>query len=159
MLLMMSYWITVFSSSEFVIFIGDDHMIIYDFLPTVPFIWMLIEFPFNMIPLDWPMLIFVELLFTVYLLVNFLIVSLDPEHKTVYEAFDWYHYPLRSFGAVLGCYAALAAFFAMFWAISNKIKLPRYAARKNMNLEKGLHSRVGSMCSMAETLDEDETDG
>ena len=57
------------------IYIGDDNKLIWDLLPTMPTAFMLIEFPFNMIPMDWPMLIFVELLFTFYIFVNFLVVS------------------------------------------------------------------------------------
>ena len=70
------FWITMIKSTEFELYIGTDNKIIWDLLPTLPPALMLIEWPFNMIPIDWPMLIFVELLFTVYLLMNFLIVSL-----------------------------------------------------------------------------------
>ena len=77
---MFSYWITVVGSSDFLTFIGDDQAIIYHFLPTMPLVCLAIEFPFNMIPMDWPMLIFVELLFTIYLLIDFLIVSLNAYH-------------------------------------------------------------------------------
>ena len=53
---------------------------VWDLLPTIPTACMLIEFPFNIIPIDWPMLIFVEILFSFYLLVNFIIVSFKADH-------------------------------------------------------------------------------
>jgi hypothetical protein len=87
---------------------------------------MLFEFPFNMMPIDWPMLIFVELLFTVYILFNFIIVSLEENKTNVYAAFDWYNYPFRSIGVIILCYILLALVFTFFWAISQKWKLPRY---------------------------------
>lgn len=115
---MMCFWVTVISSTEFLLYIGDDEKIIWDLLPTLPTVFMIIEFPFNMIPMDWPMLIFVELLFTFYIFINFLIVTFEEDHTNVYEAFDWYNYPLRSVGIVFVCYALLALIFAAFWGLS-----------------------------------------
>ena len=78
--LMIDFWITVIKSTEFALYIGDDNKIIWDLLPTIPAALMLIEWPFNMIPIDWPMLLFVEMLFTFYIFLNFLIVTIDPDH-------------------------------------------------------------------------------
>ena len=80
LLLMFSFWITVFGSSQFLLFVGEDSDLIYDFLPTMPVVCMVIEYPFNMIQVDWPMLIFVELLFTVYILIDFLNVATSADH-------------------------------------------------------------------------------
>lgn len=75
-LLTFSFWVTVMSSDEFLLYIGDDNKAIWDLLPTLPTAYMLIEFPFNMIPIDWPMIIFVEALFSLYLFANFLVVTI-----------------------------------------------------------------------------------
>lgn len=117
-LLTLSFWVTVIQSSEFLIYIGDDNKVVWDLLPTLPTACMLIEFPFNMIPMDWPMLIFVEILFSFYLFVNFIIVSFEKDHTTIYEAWDWYHEPLTAFWVTLLSYVLLAGIFAVFWAIS-----------------------------------------
>lgn len=125
-LLVISFWVTVFGSTEFLLYIGDDDKVIWDLLPTLPMGLMLVEWPFNMIPFDWPMLIFVELLFTLYLLINFIIVSFEADHTNVYAAFDWYHHPWGALGAALVSYAILAVEFSFFWYITNKWKLPKY---------------------------------
>ena len=109
---------TVISSAEFLLYIGNDNKLIWDLLPTMPTACMIIEYPFNMIPMDWPMIVFVELLFTFYIFVNFLIVSVETDHENIYEAFDWYENPGRAFGAVFLCYIGLALIFAAFWAIT-----------------------------------------
>lgn len=140
-LLTLSFWVTVVTSSEFLLYIGDDNKVIWDLLPTLPTVCMFIEFPFNMIPFDWPMLIFVELIFLFYITLNFVIVSIEESHTTVYEAFNWYEKPWRAIGAVLVCMAMLAAIFAGIWAISQKWKLPNYKDRQE--------NRFGSFSSTA----------
>ena len=134
-LLFLSYFITVFRSSEFLLYIGNDNKIIWHLLPAMPCALMFIEYPFNMIPLDWPMLIFVELLFTFYIFVNFLIVSFEADHTNIYEAFDWYNDPGRAVGTCLVCYAILAVEFAFFWGITQRCKLPRYEKRREVRFE------------------------
>ena len=89
-LLTLSFFATVIKSNEFLLYIGDDNKIIWDLLPTLPTAYLLLEFPFNLIPMDWPMLIFVEILCAFYFFVNFLMVSFEKDHLNVYEAFDWY---------------------------------------------------------------------
>ena len=120
---------------------------------------MLIEFPFNMIQFDWPMLIFVELLFALYLLINFLDVALRPSHDTVYPDFDWYENTTMSSVYALACFILLAIFFTIFWAFTIKCKLPSYAQRSQKKFEVMTQSNRKSsddMCSVAETLDGDD---
>ena len=138
-LLTVSYVITAFSSAEFLLYI-DNGKIVFDLLPTLPTVFMIVEFPFNMIPFDWPMLIFVELLFSFYMLLNFIIVSIHLNHETVYEAFDWYGQIGHSLLSIFICYASLAAIFAIFWVISSKWKLPKY--------QRQVESRFGQMSSL-----------
>jgi hypothetical protein len=128
-LMTLSFWVEVFGSNEFLIYVGDDNKVIYNLLPTMPTVVLLIEFPFNMIEFEWPMIIFVELLFSIYMLINFLMVAADPKHFSIYPDFNWYENPLASILAVIICYAILALIFAAFWALSYKIKLPNYAKR------------------------------
>ena len=109
---------TVIQSAEFLLYIGDDDKIIWGLLPTLPTGCMMIEYPFNMIPMDWPMLIFVEMLFLVYILINFIVVSVEENHDNIYESFDWYEEPLKAFGAVAICMVGLALIFAFFWVIT-----------------------------------------
>ena len=120
---------------------------------------MLIEFPFNMIQFDWPMLIFVELLFALYLLINFLDVALRPSHDTVYPDFDWYENTAMSSVYALACFILLAIFFTTFWAFTIKCKLPKYAqhSQKKFEVMSQSHRKNSeTMCSVAETLDGDE---
>ena len=79
---------------------------------------MMLEYPFNMIPMDWPMLIFVEMLFLFYIFVNFIVVSIEETHENIYDAFDWYDAPFKAFGSLLICMIGLALIFAIFWAIT-----------------------------------------
>ena len=95
---------------------------------------MMLEYPFNMIPMDWPMLIFVEMLFLFYIFVNFIVVSVESNHENIYEAFDWYDEPGKAFGDVLLCMVGLALVFALFWAITQKLKLPRYHSKHEEDL-------------------------
>ena len=135
MLLFLSYWITVYGSDEFLIYAGDDKELIYHLLPTVPVFCMLVEFPFNMIQFEWPMLIFVELLFTIYLLINLLHVAMNSSHTTVYPDFDWYGNTEQSIGYCIACIVLIAIFFGIFWVITIKVKLPRYAKRTQKKYE------------------------
>ena len=118
MILSLSYYVTVIQSSEFLLYIGDDDKVIWALLPTLPTAFMIIEYPFNMIPMDWPMLFFVEMLFLFYILVNFIIVSAEENHTNIYDSFDWYEDPVKAFTDVLICMGVLALIFAGFWAIT-----------------------------------------
>ena len=114
------------TSAEFLLYLGSSDILAFDLLPTLPTVLMLIEFPCNMIPIDWPMLIFVELLFTFYMLINVIIVSFEPDHQNIYAAFNWYHEPGQAFAYLSICYVLLAIFFSIFWFITTKCKLPNY---------------------------------
>jgi hypothetical protein len=50
---------------------------------------MLIEYPFNQIPLDWRMLPFDLLVTCLYGVVNFFIILCIPNLGYVYEQLDW----------------------------------------------------------------------
>ena len=120
------FFVSTIDDAEFLIYINNDSKVIWDLLPTIPCLCLLIEYPFNMIPFDWPMLILVEIIFSIYILVNFLVVAADENHNYIYSSFDWYGSPLRAFGALFICYIILAVIFAVIWAITNMVKLPRY---------------------------------
>ena len=75
------------------IYIGAADEVVFDLLPTLPTIYMLLEFPFNMIPMDWPMLFFVHMLFTFYMLINFIVVACSDDKENVYDAFEWFKRP------------------------------------------------------------------
>lgn len=96
------------------------------------------------------MLIFVELLFSFYIFVNFLMVSFESDHKNVYQAFDWYYYPGRAIGATIVCYLLLAIIFAVFWFLSQKCKLPKY--------RRSLTDRFGTITSNQDLIDGDDDD-
>mmetsp|Transcript_10971 Transcript_10971/g.14837 ORF Transcript_10971/g.14837 Transcript_10971/m.14837 type:complete len:181 (+) Transcript_10971:503-1045(+) len=126
-MLTISFWFSEATSSQFLIYVHDnDEKVLFDLLPTLPTIYLLLEFPFNMIPFDWPMLIFVEALFSIYMLINFVALSLEEPKNNIYTAFEWYDEPLSAFAALIGCYVILALIFATFWAISKKWKLPKF---------------------------------
>lgn len=95
------------------------------------------------------MLVFVEALFTLYIILNFIIVSCEENKTNVYAAFDWYNHPARSIGVIISCYFLLALVFTLFWFVSQKWKLPKYIKRQE--------TRFGSLSSMgsqaAEQLD------
>ena len=131
MLLSISFFATVYGSEEFLLYVGSDNdEAAWILLPTLPTAMMVFEYPFNMIPMDWPMLIFVELLFLFYVFINFLYVAFDDDHDNIYNAFDWYYHTSRSFLNVFICMAVLAIIFAIFCLTTQKLKLPRYAKRR-----------------------------
>ena len=79
-LLIILFFVSTVNSNEFLLYVSDDNLVIWDLLPTMPCVYLLIEYPFNMIPMEWPMLFFVELLFTIYMLLNFIVVAADKDH-------------------------------------------------------------------------------
>ena len=125
-MLVFSFFVTEVESEAFIIYSGDEDKAVWDLLPLMPCLWMLIEYPFNMIPFDWPMLIFVELLFTVYMLIVFLVQAFGEDHRYIYEAFDFYYEPGNAILWLFVCYVFLASVFAIFWYITMKVKLPKY---------------------------------
>jgi len=125
-MLTVTYTISEAIDSDFLVYIDFEGEFLLDLLPTLPTVYLMIEFAFNMIPIDWPMLIFVELLFSLYMFLNFFAVSLSTARVNVYDAFDWYNSPWLAIAALFACYAMLAAIFAFFWLITSKCKLPSY---------------------------------
>ena len=117
-MLTFSYWMTEATNAEFLLYVGSENLVVWDLLPTLPTVYMLIEFPFNMIPIDWPMLAFVELQFLIYLFINFLVVTCEADHNNTYEAFDWYEQTGEAFGYMLACMCLLAGVFALLWVVS-----------------------------------------
>lgn len=131
MLLTISFFVTVYGTEEFLLYVGSENdEIAWILLPTLPTAMMVFEYPFNMIPMDWPMLIFVELLFLFYIFINFLYVCFDENHDNIYDAFDWYQNTSRTFLNLFICMAVLAIIFAIFCLLTQKLKLPRYAHRR-----------------------------
>lgn len=128
-MLTISYWVTEATSVQFLVYIGSDSELMFDLLPTLPTTYLMIEFAFNMIPIDWPMLIFVYILFTLYMFINFMVVSLSANRVNVYDAFNWYEEPWIAVAALFGSYALLALIFVIFWALTQKWKLPKYKER------------------------------
>ena len=133
--LCISYWVTEATNAQFLLYIGSADILAWDLLPTLPFVFLLIEFPFNMIPIDWPMLVFVELLFTLFMLMNFIIVSARSDHEPIYAAFNWYYDTGYAILYLLACQLLLALVFSAFWAISQLWKLPSYEKRMEYKYE------------------------
>ena len=150
-MLTIAYWVTKMTSSEISVYIGEDNELMFNLLPTLPMIYLMIEFPFNMIPIDWPMLIFVELLFSLMVLLNFLAVTITTGKSNIYDFFDWYANPFLAFASLVGCYVIIAVIFTCFWALTNKWKLPRYND-KNERRYTHMESVLGSD---QRTLDEE----
>ena len=106
----------------------------------MPCIWMLIEYPFNMIPFDWPMLFFVESLFTLYIVVIAIVQVAEEDHINVYAAFDWYGHPGKAVLWLFVCYAFVTAIFGVFWFLTMRIKLPKYDEMVKARFSSGIHA-------------------
>ena len=128
-LLTICWWGTVVTDSEFLVYIAGESRAVWDLLPTLPTILMLLEYPFNMIPMDWPMLVYVVLLQTLYLLVNIVVVGLDKEQKRVYSSLDWFDRPWYALLYTLALYVLVCVIFAIFYYLTQHVKLKRYARR------------------------------
>ena len=125
-MLTISYWVTEATSAQFLIYIGSNNDLMFDLLPTLPTVYLLVEFAFNMVPIDWPMLVFVYMLFTLYMVLNFIAVSASDKKINVYDAFDWYCHTGLAFVSLIACYVLLALIFAMFLVITQRWKLPSF---------------------------------
>lgn len=92
---------------------------------------MLVEYPFNQIPLDWRMLPF-NLLVTVFYGVANVFVSLFTLQKTsIYDQLDWFGNPVRAienFGVILLIQIIV---FSLQWFLTEKYKLPKYRSIQN----------------------------
>jgi hypothetical protein len=67
-------------------------------LNTLPFVAMIVEYPFNQIPLDWRMLPFNLLLTVFYGIVNFFYCLFTINETTpLYDQLDWINRPGKAF--------------------------------------------------------------
>ena len=150
-IIFISFWIGLETSADISDYTGGENKIMFDLLPTLPLVYLIMEFPFNMIPLDWPMLIFVQLLFSVYILCNFLAVTITESSDNIYGIFNWYYHPYKSIGYLIACYAVNTIIFAGFWALANKWKLPNYSYRTERRYTK-MEEIIDSHVSVSEPL-------
>ena len=127
--ILLNFWITEFSNDEFLIYTGSGGDILWDLITTVPFLLILLEYPFNQIPVSWGMLLFDLIIVCLYLLLNFIVVTSHVDNHPVYEDFDWYNKPLASFGMIFVLLGINCLSFACLWAFTMKIKLPAYRER------------------------------
>merc|ERR1711944_6676 len=97
-----------------------------DLITTVPFTLILLEYPFNQIPVSWGMMLFNLLLINVYVALNIVIVTFRSEHEAIYEAFDWYHRPWKSLISYFCLLGISFVIFAALWAYTMLLKLPAY---------------------------------
>lgn len=72
------------------------------------------------------MLIFNVIIVSVYLLLNFIIVTSHADNHPIYEDFDWYKKPLAAFGMVFVLLGLNCVIFVALWAFTMKVKLPAY---------------------------------
>ena len=102
---------------------------LWDLITTVPFLLILLEYPFNQIPVSWGMLSFDVLVILLYLLLNFILVTLHDDNHPIYEDFDWYNKPAAAFGMVFVLIGISCVIFGCLWAFTMKVKLPAYRER------------------------------
>ena len=129
--ILVNFWITEFSDDEFLIYTGSGGDILWDLVTTVPFLLILIEYPFNQIPVSWGMLFFNLIIICTYLLLNFILVTSHDDNSPIYEDFDWYNKPLSAFGMVFVLLFMTCLVFAVLWTFTMKVKLPAYADSDN----------------------------
>jgi len=126
MTILLNFWITEFSDDEFLIYTGSGGELLWDLITTIPFLVILLEYPFNMIPVSWGMLMFDLIIVIVYLGFNFVIVSFHEDNHPIYEDFDWYNKPLPAFGMLFVLLGFTCFIFACLWAFTMLVKLPAY---------------------------------
>ena len=124
--LLVVYFVSISTDGSFLIYTGNDNLLVWDMLPTLPVIFFLIEYPFNMIPFDGHMVLFPQLLFLFYLLINFIVSLFNADQRNTYQAFDWFYTPLRSLISCLVSLCLVTLVFVAFYFLTNKCKLPRY---------------------------------
>lgn len=97
-------------------------------LNTLPFVAMLLEYPFNQIPLDWRMLPFNLLVTVFYGVANFFVSFFTLQKSSIYDQLDWFGTPVRAienFGIILLIQIIV---FTLQWFLTEKYKLPKYRA-------------------------------
>ena len=132
--ILVNFWITELTNDEFLVYTGSGGDLFWDLITTVPFILILIEYPFNQIPISWGMLLFDLLLINVYVALNIVIVTFRSEHEPIYEDFDWYHKPWRSLGSYFCLLGIAFVVFAALWAYTMLLKLPAYREKDDEKL-------------------------
>lgn len=150
--LLVVYFVSIATDGSFLIFTGNDNLLVWDMLPTLPVIFFLIEYPFNMIPFDGHMVIFPQVLFVIYLLINFILSLFNEDLQNTYQAFNWFHTPLRSLISCLISLILVSLVFTGFYFLTNKCKLPRYSDRSRRLFE-SIVSDMGSDVSPADVAD------
>ena len=95
---------------------------------------MLIEYPFNQIPISGGMILFNVFLINIYLFLNFIIVSFRHDNRPIYEDFDWYHDLVTALYSYFILVGLNLVFFGLLWAFTMKIKLPAYRQRDEYKL-------------------------
>ena len=136
MTILFNFFITELSGDEVLIYTGSEGKIQWDLVSTIPFVMLMIEYPFNQIPISWGMVFFNLALVNFYLFVNFIIVTFTPEHDFIYEDFDWYDNPARALVSYLVLMAFTITLFGLFWALTMKLKLPAYRERDEKKLSR-----------------------
>ena len=144
MTILINFWITEFSDDEFLIYTGSGGEVLWDMITTVPFLLILLEYPFNQIPVSWGMLVFDIIIVSLYLLFNFFIVSFHEDNRAVYEDFDWYQHPLSAFGMIFVLLGFTCITFTCLWGFTMKVKLPAYRERADQRLDFGKGSLSSS---------------
>ena len=87
LVIFLDFLIAVISNDPFLIFTRTEGEVVWIFLPLVPTLLILFEWPFNQIPFDWRMVFFPILLCLFYLMMNLIICALDPDRDYIYDDF------------------------------------------------------------------------
>lgn len=103
-------------------------------LNTLPFVAMLIEYPFNQIPLDWRMLPFNILIIVLYAIFNAILVLVF-NVEAIYEPLDWRNDTAQAIINFFIIIVIQVVVFALQWVLTEKFKLPMYrsAMKRQMN--------------------------
>ena len=118
---------------------------ILNMLHTIPIIMLLIEYPFNMIPINLRLFPFDCLIVSLYAPVTILYQVIQKE--PVYGPMDWFDFPGQATLIFLTGFLLEIAICFVLWFVTEKIKLPYYNARierKSESLISGL-SNSGSV--------------
>ena len=134
MSILVNFWITELGDDEFLIYTGSGGDLLWDLICSVPFILILIEYPFNQIPISWGMLLFDLLVINLYIALNIVLVTFRAEHEPIYEDFDWYHNPLTAVVSYLVLIGIAVLIFILLWAYTMLIKMPAYREKDDQRL-------------------------
>ena len=132
--IIVNFWITELTNDEWLVYTGSGGDFFWDLITTVPFILILLEYPFNQIPVSWGMLLFNLLLINLYVGANILIVTFRPGREAIYEDFNWYREPWRATASYFCLLGITILTFIAFWAYTMLFKLPAYRVREEQKL-------------------------